>query len=56
MADPVWLDNYRVANGFPVIPEDPEAVQAMINNAELPVTQEFQMYLTYRVMLAVMAP
>lgn len=56
MADPVWLDNYRVANGFPVIPEDPEAVQAMINNAELSVTQELQMYLAYRLMLAVMAP
>jgi hypothetical protein len=53
MADPTWLNDYRVNNGLPVIPEDPEAVQAMINNAELQVGQELQMYLTYRLMVAV---
>jgi hypothetical protein len=56
MADPVWLDNYRTGNGIPVVPEDPEQVQALINSAQLQVTPELQMYLAYRVMLAVMTP
>lgn len=56
MADPVWLDNWRQANGWPVISEDPEVVLSLMNSAELPMTPELQTYLILRLMLKVMTP
>ena len=53
MADPTWLDNWRQANGWPPIPEDPEELLGMFNDSTLQMSQELNTFLIMRLMTQV---